>query len=135
MAKQKFKINLFDLFAIFIVVAFCVIFCVAHKNQTYLGSRNVLVEVHVTDNNIMVKSALPMIKKDPAVYYGGTQYTVKTISYNGTDDDFYITVEGLGDIKTGESTFEGQRIYVNQKTELRGDYSLQGYVTKFYYSN
>lgn len=140
MGKSKFRINVFDAIALIAIVSFVLVVALSWNNKPYLGSRNVSVEVMVTARNT-IKAVLPKMESAEIVFYSGSKYPVKQISYRTENDAYgqikylYITVEGLGDIASGKSIFNGQRIYINQKVELRGDYQVQGYVTDYHYED
>jgi hypothetical protein len=112
----------------------------AFNNRSFLGSKNLLVELKIS-NTDTINSILPKVETSSTVYYGGSKYPVTQDSYRIIKDEdgdnlyLYITLRGLGDISSGNSIFNGQRVYLNQKTEIRSDYQVQGYVADFYYDN
>jgi len=136
----KRKLNLFDGFVILAVALLIGIGLVAMSNKPYLGDKNVLVEVRFSDT-AAISASLAAVKDEKTVFYSGTKYSVNQVSYRteldaeGQIKYLYVTVEGLGKIKDNDSIFEGQRIFDNQKVELRGDYQLQGVVTDYRYEN
>lgn len=140
MGKTKFRINIFDAIAVLAILMLVLTMALSWSNKPYLGSRKVAVEIMVTARNT-IKAVLPNMKSAETVFYSGSKYPVKQISYRTENDDYgkikylYITVEGLGNINSGKSIFNGQRIYINQKVELRGDYQVQGYVTDYHYED
>lgn len=140
MGKSKFRVNIFDAIAVLAIVLFFMVVALSWDNKPYLGSKNVSVEVMVTARET-IKAVLPKMKSAATVFYSGSKYPVRQVSYRTENDTYgqirylYITVEGLGDVTSGKSIFNGQRIYLNQKVELRGDYQVQGYVTDYHYEN
>lgn len=138
MAKRKFKINWFDGFILVVVLLACLIVAFAWNNKPYLGEKNMLVKVKI-DNEQVVKTIMPKVVEAGEVYFSGTKYPVKQASYethvntSGTIDEVYVTLSGLGQIKEDDSTFNGQRIYLNKKVEIRNDYFAQGYVVDYKY--
>ena len=140
MAKQKFKINLFDIFAVIVLVSIICIGALSYFNKPFLGEKDMLVEIKIS-NTETINAILPKVVTSKTVYFSGTKYTVKQASYriengvNGQAQYLYVTVEGLGTIFDDGSIFNGQRIYVNQKVEIRSDYQAQGYVVDFRYEN
>lgn len=140
MDKLKFRVNIIDVIAVLAIVLFAMVIALSWNNKPYLGSKNVSVEVMVTARNT-INAVLPKMESAETVFYSGSKYPVKQVSYRTENDVYgqikylYITVEGLGDISSGKSIFNGQRIYINQKVELRGDYQVQGYVTDYHYED
>lgn len=140
MAKLKLKINIFDLIALVALIVATFFVFSAWNHKPFLGSKNVLVEIRVS-NQPSISALLPKISSQGTVFYSGTKYPVKQVSFRTTNDDsgkiefLYITIQGPGDIVEGDSIFNGQRIFINQKTEIRGDYQAQGEITDFHYVN
>lgn len=140
MAKLKFRINIFDILAIIAVIILACIGIAAWNNKPFLGSRTVLVEVKIS-NEATIQMILPKVKLASEVFYSGTKYPVKQVSYrtendkNGQVQYLFVVLSGKGDITSDKSTFNGQRIYVNQKVEIHADYQAQGYVADYYYEN
>lgn len=140
MVKQKFRINLFDLLVVILIIVAVVVGGISYGSKPDLGNKNALVVVKIS-NSETIKAILPQVKLAAEVYYSGTKYPVKQISYrteldiNNQAEYLYVTLEGPGNIYDGSSIFNGQRVYVNQKVEIRGDYQAQGYVTDFRYEN
>jgi hypothetical protein len=142
MVKQKSSINLFDVFVIFVIIVIVFIGIFFYTNRPVLGKKNVLIEVMISDPTT-IKTSLSEVQTDLGreVYYSGTKYPVKQVSYRTEKDAsgqlkyLYITIEGLGTISYGDSIFNGQRVYTNQKVEIHADYQVQGYVTDFRYEN
>lgn len=140
MVKQKFSINIFDFTVILAVAIVACIVLTAFYNKPFLGSGIVSVEVKVFDKST-IDAVLPILKTEEEVYYSGTKYPVEQTSYrieqnaSGQVEYLYITIQGPGDISDGKSIFNGQRIYANQKVEIRSDYYVQGYVVDFDYAN
>lgn len=132
MVKQKFKINLFDIFTIVIIALVLLIAVFSYNNQPYLGKKNIQVVIKISDDSV-INRVLPELDKTKEVFYSGTKFPVKQVSYKTKNDELYIIVSGLGDIKENDSIFNGQRIFLNQKVELRSDYFVQGYVVDYYY--
>lgn len=137
MAKRKFNFNVFDLISILIITVFLGIILFSYNNKPNLGMDTVIVEVKIS-NIETINAILPKVKISQTVYYSGTKYPVQQLSYrtsknkSGEIDNLYITLKGPGDIVTGNSIFNGQRVYVNQKVEIHADYQAQGYVTNYY---
>ena len=140
MVKRKFNINLFDIFAVIALVIVIFIGALAYFNKPFLGAKNMLVEVKIS-NTETIEAILPKVATSKTVYFSGTKYTVNQKSYRIENDAsdkpqyLYITLEGLGKVSDDDSIFNGQRIYVNQKVEIRSDYQAQGYITDFHYED
>ena len=140
MAKQKYRINLFDLLVIFLVIITALIGFIAYNNKPSLGERTLIVDVRIS-NIETIEAILPTIKTASEVYYSSSKYPVKQLSYDVEKDVsgqikyLNIKIEGPGLISDGKSIFNGQRIFTNQKVELRADYFAQGYVTGFGYAD
>lgn len=140
MAKLKFNINIFDIFVVLLIVLIGFVGILSCDSEPFLGDKSLLVEIKIS-NEATIEAILPKIKLTDTVYYSGTKYPIKQVSYhveqdfNGKVQNLYLTVQGLGDIDEGNSIFNGQRIYLNQKVEIRGDYQVQGYVVDFRYEN
>lgn len=138
MAKRKFKINWFDGFILVVVLLACLIVAFAWNNKPYLGEKNMLVKVKI-DNEQVVKTIMPKIIEAGEVYFSGTKYPVRQVSYethvdnSGVIDTVYITLSGLGKMDEDNSIFNGQRIFLNKKVEIRNDYFVQGYVVDYRY--
>lgn len=138
MAKLKFKVNLFDGFIVVVLLLSCLIVAFALNNKPYLGEKTVLVKVEISDKD-MIKRVLPELASAGNVYFSGTKYPVKQASYetkvgnDGAVEKLYVNLSGLGQIKEGDSIFNGQRIYLNEKVEIRDDYFIQGYVVDYRY--
>jgi hypothetical protein len=138
MAKRRFKVNWFDGFVIVVLLLACLIAVFALNNKPYLGEKTMLVKVKI-DNEQTVKTIMPKVVEAGEVYFSGTKYPVKQASYethvntSGAIDEVYVTLSGLGQIKENDSIFNGQRIYVNKKVEIRNDYFAQGYVVDYRY--
>lgn len=137
MVKQKFNVNIFDVL-IFAAVAFlCLIFAFSLNNNPNLGKDRVVVEVKVTDRN-SIENVIDKIAGTKKVFYSGTKYMVDQLSYVVEKDasnspvSLTIKLQGPGDIQENKSIFNGQRVYVNQKVEIRSDYFVQGYVVDYY---
>lgn len=137
MAKRKLKINPFDLIIVIFIIVLALIFGVSINNKPNLGSKVVDVEVKIS-NEDTINSILPKVKTSQVVYYSGTKYPVKQISYriennsSGQVKNLFIKLQGMGEIIDGQSIFNGQRIYLNQKVEIHSDYQVQGYVVNYY---
>jgi hypothetical protein len=137
MVKQKSKFNIFDLLILVAVALLCFIFAVSLDNRPNLGSKAVIVEVRVTDK-ISVENAIDKIAATKKVFYSSTKYMVDQLSYQVERDSagnlasLTIKLKGPGEIRDNNSIFNGQRIYVNQKVEIRSDYFVQGYVADYY---
>ena len=140
MAKLKFNINIFDVFA---VIALAILICVgiaAWNNKPFLGDRNMLVEIKIS-NEATIQMILPEVKLAKEVFYSGTKYPVKQVSYRAENDKngqiqyLFVVLSGKGNIASNNSIFNGQRIYVNQKVEIHADYQVQGYVADYHYEN
>lgn len=141
MAKRRFRANLFDVFILIIILILACLLIFGWNNKPYLGSKKVIVSVRTVDSQ-SIENILPIVEKsnDKQVFYSGTKYPVIQKSYytsaiNGNISSLTITLEGLGDIADNNSIFNGQRIYNNQKVEIRSDYFLQAFVTDFRYEN
>lgn len=136
MAKPKFKINFFDILAIALVTLGVLIGLASFRNKPYLGSSTVSVEIKIS-NSDTIAAILPKVETSKIVYFSGTKYPVRQKSYRAIQDssgkviDLYITLQGLGDISSKGSIFNGQRIYINEKAEIRADYQVQGYIVSF----
>lgn len=140
MAKQKFNINIFDYLVMLAIIAIGLIVLFAYNNKPNLGERVVQVEIIITDP-ITIRTILPTIKLAKEVFYSSTKYPVEQVSYkteldtSGAIDHLDVTLQGPGTINEGDSIFNGQRVYANQKVEIRSDYFAQGYVTSFNYAD
>ena len=138
MVKRKLKINWFDGFIAAVILLTCLIVVFALNGKPYLGEKTVLVKVEISDKD-MIKRVLPELASAGDVYFSGTKYPVKQVSYetkvgeDGTIEKLYVNLSGLGQIKEGDSIFNGQRIYLNEKVEIRDDYFIQGYVVDYKY--
>lgn len=140
MAKQKFNLNIFDILAIIVVVAISLIGFVAINNKPFLGNKNMLVEIKIS-NEATIQTVLPKLLSAKEVFYSGTKYPVQQVSFHTENDAsgnvvyLFITLRGLGSVMDDNSIFNGQRIYVNQKVEIHADYQVQGYVADYHYEN
>jgi len=140
MVKLKFRINLFDAAIIVAIVLAVLIAVFALYSKPNLGGRTILVDIGIIQDGV-VSLIAPHVKSDKDIFYSGTKYPVLQDSYQlsknpiNQSDDLTVTVRGPGNIAEGNSIFNGQRIYINQKVELRGDYQVQGYVTGFRYAD
>ena len=140
MAKQKLRINLFDAFVLFVIVAAAGLFIFSFSNKPNLGDKNVSIELKIS-NSDTINAILPKVITSKTVYFSGTKYPVTQTSYRVENDAsgraqyLYVTIEGKGVISEGDSTFNGQRIYVNQKVEIHADYQAQGYVMDYHYED
>jgi hypothetical protein len=138
MVKRKFKLNILDAIAVLLIVATACIGLVSYHSKPFLGDKNVLVEVKIS-NAETIDAVLPKVREAKEVYYSGTRYPVEQTSYRTEDDSsghikyLYITLIGLGKVSDKGSIFNGQRIYVNQKVEIRSEYQAQGYVVDYRY--
>lgn len=137
MVKSKLKINLFDLIVsvLLLLVVFVVVF--AYKNEPNLGSRPLLVVVQVKDDEA-IERVMSELDYTDEVYFNSSKYPINQKGYWLVDDedggkDLLITLAGMGDIKESDSIFNGQRVFINQKIELRSDYFIQGYVVEYKY--
>lgn len=136
MVKPKFKINVFDFFAIIAVILVIVIGLISLYNKPSLGGNTVFVTIKITDAD-KIEAALPFIKSNTTVFFSGTKYPVKQASYRieksaaGKTQALYVNLQGPGEIETGNSIFNGQRVYINEKAEIRADYQVQGYIVDF----
>jgi hypothetical protein len=134
MVKQEFRFNVFDIVALVVAILLIVLVIVGWNNKPYLGSKKMLVTVQVTDRQTIdnVKGVV-IDYNGKTVFYSGTKYAVTQSSFQLMSDRLLIVLEGLGDISDNSSIFNGQRVYINQKVEIRSDYFVQGYVTDFKY--
>jgi hypothetical protein len=137
MVKFKPKINLFDLIITVIVLLAIFVVLFAYENRPHLGSKPMLIVVQIKDDDAInrVMSELDFTEE---VYFNSTKYPIIQRGYWLVDDetggqDLNITLSGMGDIEDGNSIFNGQRIFINQKVELRSDYFVQGYVIEYRY--
>lgn len=140
MFKRKNKVNIFDIFVVTVLVLAISFFVVAFNNKPYLGSKNVAVEVRVSDA-FTIESISNKLKNQATVFFSGTKYPVAQSAYrfeydaNNQIKYIFIKLEGLGDIAENNSIFNGQRIYINQKVEIHGDYWAQGYISDYKYED
>ena len=138
MVKLKSKVNLFDALVLLAVFIFAGLFIMSFNNKPYLGDKNMLVELKIS-NSDTINAILPKVASSKTVYFSGTKYPVEQLSYrvendtNGQPECLYVTIKGLGVVSDGASIFNGQRIFVNQKVEIHADYQAQGYVTDYHY--
>jgi hypothetical protein len=140
MVRRKFNLNIFDLFVVAAILAVLSIVLFSYSNRPYLGSRTVQVELKVSGAET-IQAILPGVETTDEIYYSGTKYPVKQVSYraeadySGQINNLYIIIQGPGDITSEKSIFNGQRIYLNQKAEIHSGYQAQGYVVDFYYAD
>lgn len=138
MVKRKFKINVFDGFVVAVIALACLICVIAVNNRPNLGSKNVLVEVVVSDPET-IKNVSDKIPNTKTVFWSSTKYPVqqinKVMQYSPNETTMHLTFKGPGEIVENNSIFNGQRVFLNQKVEIRSDYFLQGRVVKIYYEN
>lgn len=137
MAKLKSKINLFDAFMLTAVILLGICAALSWNNRVDLGDEAMLIVVQVKDDAV-IDRIMPELDFTKEVYYSGSKYPITQKGYWLVDDetggeDLNITLSGMGEIKDGDSTFNGQRIYLNQKVELRSDYFAQGYIVDYRY--
>ncbi len=139
MAKLKFNVNIFDVFVVIVLFLIATVIVIGWNNKTYLGSHKVQVDISIP-NFDTATTVLPSIKNnnDQKMFFSGssdqvTQRNVLVDSNEGKIKSIVITVEGMGDIGTDESIFNGQKIYIDQKVDLRGNYYTPGYVIGYKY--
>ena len=138
MVKQKTKLNLFDIVIAVIVIAFIIIVAASYNNQHNLGDNTVFVEVKISDQET-IENVTDKLEVSDEVYFSGTKYPVEIVNLTleqgrGESVILYITLMGPGEVIEGKSIFNGQRIYLNQKVEIRADYFIQGLITNYYES-
>lgn len=138
MAKRKFKINIFDVFVVFVLILFGLIFLLSNNNKLDLGNKKVLVDVVINDQST-IENIKNYVKNGGQVFYNSTKYPVTMKSYlmqySPNSVTMHLTLEGYGDISDNNMIFNGQRIFANQKVEIRSDFFAQGRVVKVYYAN
>lgn len=140
MAILKNKVNIFDIFIAIVLVLAAVFLIFSYNNKPYLGSKNVSIEVRVSDG-FTIESINKKLKDNVQVFFSGTKYPVIQDSHRFEYDNLggikyiFIKLKGLGDINDGKSIFNGQRIYINQKVEIHGDYWAQGYIVDYKYED
>lgn len=137
MAKQKLKINLFDVIFGLAILLVVLIAGFAYDNRINLGKKSMLIVVQIPDDAV-IDRIMPELDFTKEVYYSGSKYPITQMGYWLVNDatggqDLNISLSGMGEIKDGDSIFNGQRIFINQKVELRSDYFAQGYVIEFRY--
>ena len=142
MARRKLRINLFDLMFVAILVLAVITVAIGWGNKRSMGSRQMIVTVEISDQQA-IDNILPVVERSDnhQVFYAGSNNMVlqksHVVLYNavGDIDRLDVTLRGLGDIDENASIFNGQRIYANQKTEIRSDYYMQGFVADFRYES
>jgi hypothetical protein len=137
MAQQKFKINLFDAIVGLAIVLIVAVLAFSYDNQVDLGSKPMLIVVQISDDEV-ISRIMPKLDFTSEVFYSGSKYPITQRGYWLVNDetggqDLNITLSGMGEIKEGNSIFNGQRIFINQKVELRSDYFAQGYIIDYRY--
>lgn len=138
MAKRKrARINWFDYLVLGAVVLVVIIYISSKGQQPYLGGQKILVKIISTDH-FDNERALAAIKEMPKeVFYNGTKFPVEQIDYQILRDDpnniqLMIYLLGPGDIRQpNREIFNGQRILINQKAEIRANYFIQGKVHSY----
>lgn len=142
MVIKKLRVNLFDIIVFLAILVLIAIVAFGWNNTPYLGNHNLLVSVKTIDSQ-SIKNILSQVEEsnNKQVFYSGTEYPVIQKSYsisknsNGEIDELTVVLDGLGDITDNNSIFNGQRVYDNQKVEIRSDYYIQGFVTDFRYED
>lgn len=142
MVKPRFRINIFDIISIVVAMILIGTIIFGWNNKPYLGSHIVDVKIKI-DNRDTINAVLQKVhdNNNKIVFYSGSKYPVIQALYDlvyGSDKEasvLNIVLKGYGDISDNGSIFNGQRVYINQKVEIRSDYFVQGYVTDFHYAN
>lgn len=142
MAKNKVKLNVIDILVIVSVILLGLAVYLGRNNTPYLGTRTVVAEVEIMDVNI-INRILSTVKAEngKTIFYNSSKYPVKQESFNivrdesGSIEKMTIDLSAPGDVVRDRSIFNGQRIYVNQKVEIRGDYYVQAYISGYHYED
>ena len=141
MEQQKSinKFNIFDGFIVSLLTVFLFFVVISFTNHRYLEKDSLNITVKITDaetiNNINGK-----IKIGQNVYINGINYPVTTKSFlksfnKDGSQTMLIVFNGFGKHSDDRTIFLGQRILINQKIEIHGNYIAQGYLTKIEYAN
>lgn len=134
---KKSKTNWFDCLVAGAIVLMAIIVLLSKGQQPYLGDQRILVKI-VSDKYPENERALTVMKKMPKeVFYNGSKFPVQQIDYQVLEKDskktrLIISLLGPGDIRQpNREIFNGQRILINQKAEVRADYFIQGRVYSY----
>jgi len=60
----------------------------------------------------------------------GQRRASKIVDVGKNNERILVTIEGLGTMEDEVYIFNGQRVLVGQKAELRGGFWAQGYITE-----
>lgn len=137
--KFKAKANLFDLFSFGILICLFLsvpIYKLAFKEKP-ASKLKVTVHVETPNADIIYKEAL----KKGQVYLNSVDNPVnleETKENRDASDNpksLDLTLSGEGSLSDGRYVFNGQRILINQKAEVRGNFFVQGVISKVEYAN
>lgn len=137
MFKSRQKLKLLDWLIIASFLATALIIFLNWGQKPNLGQQQVLVRVVVKDDQ--AENLLAAMQNLPQkVFFNGTKDAVSQLAYEVLRDDkdqfvgIIIDLVGPGDITNFErASFNGQRILINQKAEIRAGYFVQGKIQSY----
>jgi len=126
------KINLFDLITVLIIIVFVFVIVtgIVKKNSINNNNKILHVTVRVLDDTGIVYNAAKNSNHAYLNSINSSSYivVVKRDSKEQSPNYTYITLQGLGVIKGNVYIFNGTRILINQKAEIRGSFIAQGVI-------
>jgi len=119
------RINPFDLLVFAIIILFLILFVlITFRSPRDLGEP-VLMSVRV-DQNVEVIS--PEARAGETVFVNGVNVESKILRAEKTEEGLDLVILGLGKKVDSLWTFNGQRVLIGQKVELRGSFWVQGII-------
>lgn len=142
MAQPKLnKLNIIDLATVTVVILAVAIGGLLYLEKPKALGSSLSVTVHVGDP-VVSAAIFDQAVVDKFVYLNSTNYSLrvvsveKTIDALGKWDGLDIKLRGSGYIDPhGYYILNGQRILINQKAEIHGNYFAQGAITKIENAN
>lgn len=135
------KLNIVDAAIVMVVVLVVAIGGLFYLQKPKAIDSSLAVTVHVGDP-VISAAIFDQALVDKAVYLNGVNYSLQVVSVQKTTDAFGkwngldVKLHGPGYIDPrGYYIFNGQRILINQKAEIHGNYFAPGAITKIENAN
>lgn len=138
---KKIKLNIIDLAVITVVLLFAATFVASQVYKPKQLSTKLKVTVRVYNKEIS-DAIYDQAEKDKVAYLNGVNKPVNILEVKRVSDGnactnyLDIVLNGPGKIDSdGSYEFNGQRLLINQKAEIHGNYFVSGAILKIENAN
>lgn len=135
MKKKKYsKINPIDVFVLLTLFLFAGLFYLSLTQGKKVEGKDVELTVSVksSDQSKLIGVA---VREQEEVYLNSINRPVKTVRVEERKGALDITVLGKGEVESDKYIFNGQRVLIGQKAEIRGKYFAKGYIKDIRYAD